>query len=752
MIKTNALVLGVFAVMVGLASAQSASEEYSIVLERPNGYRIPKIMGATGDLALATGYDYFNWYGITEHRKWFKPSFSSLADNSRVTSPKAFAQASESIRKDPMRQATATNHYIDWAHFYQQRDKAKMSETLSHLEARGIMPMIINTRQLLDVPLTDDWVNTFKFWKYWYAMVYYYASEHDVTLYEFSNETHAHGHYTRWESHWLVAADAMRKAMDDVNRDFNKKLTLWICGPTCAGIYWDEDLTDPDEDAHGWGSLSWKKVKTDIYGDYSAFNPWNYGMYDYHRYGQNAQDTEEMLLKVRTDIANAKNDPSPDIPFVITEFNTSTGGNFDRREIDTEDLYFGVSMAQILEAYSVHGPAGVGDEGGIFIFKLGARQRGGPFVGVGNKLSYVSPKEPYNYGGITRGGACFQLFARHFRGGKPLVPVSVVSGAHDERRTVAAVDEENQVYYIYGSNCSGEEVSVAIDLNALKVEGDTVVGLHRVDEYNTGQVTEIIKLDNFKRLRFDVPNNTAYLIKVPMSGSLASYRSIDPTDDATKSVQGDDIHGSSQIMAVSNHHSDVAKRYAGLMRFHVDGANTTGRAFLKLSGRNYGKDPSAREILHVYAVKDEVWSENATMTWAEAPGLGQYHINENKMGVTDGTGGMVDIEDNYAGVTDGVGKGLGLCGEFVGAVSFHSSEYVTNYLDVTDVLRSLSNGGASLDVTFVVVRIVRYNVNEYENSYYTLGDYHYDGRVVKIATKEATDLGLRPKLIIAPKK
>ena len=173
---------------------------------------------------------------------------------------------------------------------------------------------------------------------------------------------------------------------------------------------------------------------------------------------------------------------------------------------------------------------------------------------------------------------------------------------------------------------------------------------------------------------------------------------------------------------------------------------------MKLSGRNHGEDASDREILHVYAVNNADWNENAKMKWADAPGLGKYHVDQKKMGITDGTGDMVDIEDNYAGVTSGKGTGLGLSGEFVGAISFHSSEYVSNYLDVTDVLRSISADSSSLDVTFVIVRIVRYNVNQYENDYYTLGDYHYDGRVVQIATKEHEDKNLRPKLVISYKK
>ncbi|MDF7809697.1 hypothetical protein P4E94_19820, partial [Pontiellaceae bacterium B12219] len=157
-----------------------------------------------------------------------------------------------------------------------------------------------------------------------------------------------------------------------------------------------------------------------------------------------------------------------------------------------------------------------------------------------------------------------------------------------------------------------------------------------------------------------------------------------------------------------------------------------------------------REILHVYAVTGEDWSEDTTLDWSNAPGLGQYHVDESTMGTTDGTGNMVDIEDNYGGYTSGAGTGLGLTGEFLGAVSFYSSEYTENYLDVTDYLNSVDHDGAGpLDVTFVVARIVRYDVNVYSNSYYDVGVYHYDGRVVEIATKENADEDLQPRLIVS---
>ena len=100
---------------------------------------------------------------------------------------------------------------------------------------RDITAMIISTRDISNTPITDDWVKVYGYWKYWYTMVYHFASQHDVTMYEFRNEPHAWVDYDTWESHWLVCADAMRKAMDDVNADFGKSLELNICGPVCPG-------------------------------------------------------------------------------------------------------------------------------------------------------------------------------------------------------------------------------------------------------------------------------------------------------------------------------------------------------------------------------------------------------------------------------------------------------------------------------------------------------------------------------------
>ena len=720
---------------------------YSIALQAPDGTNIPKIVGASGNTQMLTGYDYFNWFGITEHRSWFKPSFPSLPDNSSVNSERDFIAASEAIRKDPMRQATSNDYFIDWDYFYNEVEHDEITEHIDHLRARDIMPMIVNSNFVDDI---DAWDDKLAYWKQWYTMVYYLASEYDITMYQMRNEpNHNDADYTQWETHWLTSADAMRKAIDDVNRDFGKSLALNLAGPVTPGVYWDYELPHPDEDIHSWGNVSWEKVKYDLFNDYDVNNPFNYNSYDYHRYGLPASRTESIMLDGRLGLKNATNDPKPDIPMVISEFNTNTGGSFDKIEADTEDLRHGVSMAAILEAVSVHGEDGLGDEGGFFIFKLGASQSESiPLVGVGNKLSYVSREEPENYGGITRGGATFQMFAHHFRGGKPIVPVETLVGDINGQRTMAAFDEENGMYYIYGSVTEGAGTSISINLDALDIaRGDTAT-LQRVDEFNTGQITEILTVSDANDLSFYAPDNTAFLIKLPLAGSLSDKSELAPSDDMTKAVIENNNQGSASTMIVSNHHSNADERNVALIRFTGD-YDSSKQALLKISGRNIGNDKSEREILHVYAVNNASWSEDASMSWENAPGLGRYFIDETKMGTTDGTGDMIDIEDNYGGHSNGAGKGLGLSGEFLGAVSFHSSDYVDNYLDVTEYLNEIDNDNANLDVTFVVVRIVRYNVNEYANEYYHLGDYHYDGREVEIASKENSDKSLRPSLLFS---
>ena len=727
-----------------LLAASARADTFTLVLQPPNGYQVPRIIGASGSIDSAkgfTGFDYFQWFGITHLRYWFKPAFSPLNPTGGVQTVADFDAAMATVRANPWRQGTATDVYFDWSRFNADFDPDQRY-LFERFRALGIVPMLCNTVFTDQDPLAD-WGNKFKYWKYWYAYVYFFASQHDLTMYEFRNEAANWGTYAQWESHWLVCADAMRKAMADVNRNYGKNLTLQICGPTMPGPYWNYSLPDPTVDVHGWGSVAWAKIHTDIHGNEDPA-VWNFGMYDYHRYRSDGAINETELATLRQNIAAATNAPSATIPLIISEYNTGTGSAFTGKNLDTEDLTFGIATAQILQATATLGPAGLGDNGGFILHKLGARNASS--LTLANSTVYVSNLGDYNYGGVTRGGACFQMYARHFRGGLPLLGYSVASGSSSKRRVVAVLDQPRRAYYVYGSNLSGTSATAVLDLSALEVQPGAPVTVARVDANNTGQITDYLEVDSARQITFSAPNATAFLVWIPQTNSAANVTTRVPTDDTYLVVgEGPGNHGAEPAMKVSLHHSTPGQRRLGLAQFSLSGLAGGNRYLLKFSGHNIGTNQTAREILHVYGRPGGGWT-STNLAWAAAPGVGRYYTSTNAMSATTAQGSMVDIEDNYGGGSKGAG--LGLYGTFLGPISFCSSAWNTNYLDVTDYVRSLlaSNQTAA---SFIIARIVRYDVNQFSNAtYYTQGVYDSDGRMVEIASKENPVPDLRPALVV----
>ena len=736
-------VLAVSLLLLLLLSARA--DLFTVVLQPTNGLRVPRIIGASGSIDSAkgfTGYDYFEWFGITHHRYWFKPTFSTLNPTGGVTNVASFDTATAAVRANPWRQGTASDVYFDWSRFNGEFD-ANQRYIFLRFGQLGIVPMMVNTVFTDQDPLAD-WGKKFKYWKFWYAYVYFFASQYNITMYEFRNEANMWGGYAQWESHWLVAADAMRKAMVDVNANYGRDLTLQICGPTMPGPYWDYSLPDPTVDVHGWGSTAWWKIHTDIYGNENPTN-WNFGMYDYHRYRMDAAVTETEIATLRQNLATAGNAPNSTIPLLISEYNTSTGANFDSKGIDTEDVTYGIGLAQMLQATATLGPDGLGDDGGLFLFKLGDRDGSSPLLQ--NKTAYVSNLGDYNYGGVTRGGACFQLYARHFRSGKPLLGLNVTTGASGKRRAVAVFDEQRRAYFVYFSNVNGTNSTASLNLSALDVLPGAPVTVARVDANNTGQITDYLAVDGEKKVSFSAPTNTAMFVWIPQSNAAANGVFLRPTND-TYLVIGETgtNHGAEAAMEVSLHHSTTSERRIAFLQFNLLSLAPANRVLLKLTGRNAGDDPAGREILHVYGAGGGAWSET-NLTWAAAPGVGKYYTATNAMSTTTGLGLMVDIEDNYKGVTSGAGKGLGLYGKFLGPMSFYTSAWATNYVDVTDYVKSLIASNQTF-ATFVVARIVRYDVNQYSNAtYYAQGIYDCDGRIVEIGAKENANPNLQSGLV-----
>lgn len=723
------------------ATVPMLSSSWNITIQGPNGHKVPAVLGASGTINSplgSSGFDYFEWFGITHNRYFFDAQFSTLNPTGGVTDKDSFTAACSAIRANPLRQGTSSDVYIDWQYFYAQFG-SDQQYIFARFKLVNIIPIMIMTTVTNDDPLTD-WGDKFMFWKLWYAYVYYFASIYGVTMYEFANEPHLD--YEKWESHWLVAADAMQKAMADVNTNYNTSLKLYILGPTTPGVWWDESLQDPDVDPHGWGNVSWKKVKTDLNG-YVLESISNYGMYDYHSYQLTASKQQSSITSLRQDVANALNAPSSTIPLIITELNTATGATFTAKSLDSEDIQYGIGVSQIVQATTDLGSAGLGDEGGFLLFKIGAARSASLLA---NSTVYVSALGNNNYGGITRGGVCFQLYARHFRGGKPVLGSQTTAGADAQRLAVAVYDSVIEAYYIYVSNVSGTSATLSLDLSALDVQTSSPLSIARVDVNNTGEIMQILSMPASKIVSIPAPNDGAALLWIPKGTSASNNVTIVPVTDATLVLDGGSTPAT-DTMLVSLHHSTPSARRLAFVRFDLSQVQDGKRYLLKITGHNIGNDATSREILHVYGAGSSTWNRES-LAWSSAPGVGKYYTSATTMEDCDGLGDMVDIEDNYGGITSGIGHGLGIYGKFLGPVAFHTGNWGTVYLDVTDYIQSLLALGESA-VTFLVARIVRYNVNDYYGtSYYSQGVYDYDGRIVEIGALDNADPALRPGLVV----
>ncbi|MEI6646354.1 MAG: DNRLRE domain-containing protein [bacterium] len=717
------------------------SGPYTVELGRPDGRVVPRIIGASTSSFSSkapSSIDYLEWSGITHLREWSRFTDPSQRGAEGIGTYEDFKTAVDAIRKEPLRQGTANDVYIDW----KQEEEAfrELASAIKVLSPLGIQLLLTNTTMVGGK--LSDWKAKFVYWRSWYAYVYYFASKHGVEIYQMANEPDY-----RWEGkdeeekakQWVelfrVASDAMQAAMADVNRDHGTRLKLAVSGPVTAG----DKLTS-------FGKVALDNVHTDLQGKPES-GRWNLHHYDYHQYTSSADKNVTSVLSVR----KALNAATPDhtIPITLSEVNVITGSKASSKGTDLSDIGRGTSVAAMLQALTTLGNDGLTAEGGFWLFKWGTVLRAGSNLtrSNGNGACYVdTTNPPNNFGGVLLGGAVFQMFATHFSGQKPLLALKEWNA--EGMRTMACHDAERRAYSVFGHIPPERgDGPVRIDLSKLETPAGAHATLQLVDQYNVGQITQILKVGEDRILAFQPSGATAWHLHVPAGPVATRLHKTFPVGDTCVTVGSKANHGTDPVLKVSTHHAEQNKRNIALMRFNLpDKKEPDTRVLLSLSGRNAGRDPGKREILHVYLLDDESWDEK-TVTWENAPGVGKYP-KDGEWLKTDGSGPMVAIEDNYGGVKPGTG--LGLCGKFIGQLSFHKGSWQQMHLDVTRALEMNTFKKGKSSATFLIARIVRYDVNKFQESKandYHLGEYHYDDRLVEIASREHGDEALRPHLL-----
>ena len=293
---------------------------------------------------------------------------------------------------------------------------------------------------------------------------------------------------------------------------------------------------------------------------------------------------------------------------------------------------------------------------------------------------------PYNVGGATKGAGVVRLFAKGFKGARPLLaePTAAGDGASD-LRLAAAHDAGAGRYHLLSTNTSSGGVGLNLDLSAWGIQPGTTVTVEEVSGQKHGEVAHLAVVPEGGVLSLDQPGESVWLVTAP-DGEPRERVVLGATDDAMVKAgsNANTNYGGSDNLWVKNEPTSAGARNVSYMKFDLGAidAGAIDQAVLRVTGED-ALSPNG-VITHVYGIVDDAWDED-TITWNTAPNLAP------SVGVVDG------IEDNF--VTD-----IGASAEIVGHLTSSGEESILQ-LDVTDFVR---NHQDQL-VTLIVAREVRFD-------------------------------------------
>jgi|GEM_PF-575296 len=304
----------------------------------------------------------------------------------------------------------------------------------------------------------------------------------------------------------------------------------------------------------------------------------------------------------------------------------------------------------------------------------------------------------FNVSGIQRTGEVVRLFAKGFKGERPLLETKAsVNDSDFDHYT--AYNKYTGNYYVWLVQRGSFRYELALDLKALTVAAGTEIIEETVSKDYYGEVSHHGALPADKTLRLTLAPQSVVLLTIP-SGKLKK-QVIPASDDATV-IGGKNRtknYGKLKYNRISLDAAQEENNQVSYIRFHGTALEDTKSVILAVKGKvNQGAVPFR---LHVYAVPSASWQQNQ-LNWEHAPLL-----------------------DKQEALVHEVGTKAFVAGE----LAFDTSER-WHSLDVT----KLVHDHVEDDVTFILVRETR-----------QLGDDADKGRTVHINALESED---KPKLMI----
>lgn len=278
-----------------------------------------------------------------------------------------------------------------------------------------------------------------------------------------------------------------------------------------------------------------------------------------------------------------------------------------------------------------------------------------------------SSQPDYNVSGIQRTGEVVRLFAKGFRGSRPLyeTTTSVNDSGLD---ACTAYDEKTGNYYIWLVQRGPFEYRLQLDISALGIAAAVPVIAETVNAEKYGEASLLGPLAANKKIDVVLQPQTVMLLTIPKHA-----RAGRPLKAAAEAGIGMRRGGPGQLQ-VQLDAATPANNQVIYLRFNLAGQNIpqASRVLLRVNGRN--SDVGRPFRLHVYGIPNTRWSATS-LNWQNAPLLNRKE-----------------------GLIEEVGRKAFVAGElaFTGTTADH-------WLDVTELLKK----HAASDLTFVLVRETR---------------------------------------------
>lgn len=300
-----------------------------------------------------------------------------------------------------------------------------------------------------------------------------------------------------------------------------------------------------------------------------------------------------------------------------------------------------------------------------------------------NTLS--SAEKCHDVAGAQRTAEVVRLFAKGFKGGRPLLKTSL---SEDNPVIDFCVSKDGKTgnVHVWLVNRGKSPVEMNIDFSKLGILDGTDVIYEKVDGGSYGEAS-LLKVSDDGILDMEVPEQSVGLLT--MNPGQASSESI-PAANAV-CVRGGDFASKKQPtdrLLIGMDHGDLSSNYVTYITFDAAGTCGADRIALGVHGHAEGNGPYR---YHVYCFDGETFRK---MTWDDAPYL---HDTESR--------------------AESVGADCFIAGEMA-----MGQQPGYHYLDVTDVVKNHVDG----KVTFILVRELR-----------EPGDTYDKGRTVEISSPKS---------------